>query len=229
MSRIRRAGSLLLLLCALGLPSGCAYKIAVKRGLPAFQERPQKLPFHVGLLIEKPARNYTLNRYGGAYQVGEALEDAAAASLPQAFNEVSVVKGKKKLPEGIDRVAVLEFGARSELRLPRNPTTAPISSTVELVCTVYDRDLRRLWDGTAEANVTRTYDEAETKAFNKARAMAAAGAVLNILPIPGTGALSRSAADQQLAGIGTIVHESLVAALEKVNEQLLASPLQSAP
>ncbi|MBI5212672.1 MAG: hypothetical protein HY957_04790 [Nitrospirae bacterium] len=186
----------------LSLLQGCASIITVKQDSVKFMERAEKLPLSVGLFLSDTTKNYltpveiasdTLN-----FEIGKALEASAIESLKKAFHEVSFIQKKNEIRPDIQRIIIIEFGPSTKL-IYGGATLSEHTATVELLCEVYDRKWNMLWKRTANGSVTRTTGEA--------------GVASLII-----GMLGESI---QLKALGSIVNDSLTAALENLNDQIL--------
>ncbi len=186
----------------LSLLQGCASIITVKQDSVKFRERAEKLPLRVGLFLSDTTKNYlmpveiasdTLN-----FEIGKALEASAIESLKKAFHEVSFIQKKNEIRPDIQRIIIIEFGPSTKF-IYGGAVLSEHTATVELLCEVYDRKWNMLWKGTANGSVARTTGEA--------------GVASLII-----GMLGESI---QLKALGSIVNDSLTAALENLNEQIL--------
>ncbi|MCK4825435.1 hypothetical protein KA005_57335 [bacterium] len=188
------------------LVQGCGVSnritISIKRDLPNFQERAEKLPLSVGLFLDEKDKKYIITStvmIVGYYDfmVGEALETSAIESLNKIFQEVSVIQEKGTVPSNIQRIITISFAPTSRFVLG----TAGLSkhtAEVELICKVYDKDCNLLWKGSSIGNVHRA-----TIGWWSA-----------------AGALGAARFQKEVGGV---VNESLTAALERLNEQFLTS------
>ncbi len=183
---------------------GCISIITVKQDSVKFRERAEKLPLRVGLFLSDTTKNYlmpveiasdTLN-----FEIGKAIEASAIESLKKVFHEVSFIQEKAAISPNIQRMVIIEFSLSSKF-IYGGATLSEHTATVELLCAVYDRKWNMLWKGTANGSVTRTTGEA--------------GVASLIIGILGESI--------QLKELGKIVNESLTAALENLNDQILVS------
>lgn len=186
----------------LSLLQGCASIITVKQDSVKFRERAEKLPLRAGLFLTDTTKNYlmpveiasdTLN-----FETGKALEASAIESLKKAFHEVSFIQEKAAINPNIQKIIIIEFNPSSKF-IYGGATLSEHTATVELLCEVYDRKWNMLWKGTANGSVTRTTGQA--------------GVASLII-----GMLGESI---QLKALGSIVNDSLTAALENLNDQIL--------
>ena len=181
---------------------GCISTITVKQDSVKFRERAEKLPLRAGLFLSDTTKNYlmpveiasdTLN-----FEIGKALEASAVESLKKAFHEVSFIQEKAAINPNIQKIIIIEFNPSSKF-IYGGATLSEHTATVELLCEVYDRKWNMLWKGTANGSVTRTTGQA--------------GVASLII-----GMLGESI---QLKALGSIVNDSLTAALENLNDQIL--------
>ncbi|MCL4536727.1 MAG: hypothetical protein M1610_03945 [Nitrospirae bacterium] len=191
-----------LLLIVIFLLLGCISTITVKQDSVKFRERAEKLPLSVGLFLSDTMKNYlmpgeiasdTLN-----FEIGKAIEASAIESLKKVFHDVSLIQEKAAISPNIQRIVIIEFSPSSKF-IYGGATLSEHTATVELLCEVYDRKWNILWKGTANGSVTRTTGEA--------------GVASLII-----GMLGESI---QLKELGKIVNESLTAALENLNDQIM--------
>jgi len=195
---------ILLLFISTFLFSGCAYNVAVKRDKPiSFQEREEKLQLNVGLYLSDEVKKHIIKAkgpIGGGYNflIGEALEANAIESLKKIFHEVFVIRDKTNISPYIERIISIEISPASHFVLGAT-TLSKKTSKVELSCEIYDNKWNLLWKGSSIGKVNRT--------------TGGAGVTPALIGIFGV-------AIQQRA-LGDIVDESLVLALEQLNEKIL--------
>ncbi|MDI6728745.1 MAG: hypothetical protein QMD44_07485 [Thermodesulfovibrionales bacterium] len=194
--------ALQLLVFVIFLFHGCTSTITVKQDSVKFRERTEKLPLNVGLFLSDTTKNYLLSEETPSgtlnFQVGNALEASAIESLKKAFHDVSFIQKKDEIRPDIERIIIIEFGPSTKF-IYGGATLSEHTATVELLCGVYDRKWNILWKGTANGSVARTTGEA--------------GVASLII-----GMLGESI---QLKALGSIVNDSLTAALENLNDQIL--------
>ena len=181
---------------------GCISTITVKQDSVKFRERAEKLPLSVGLFLSDTTKNYLMSEETPSgtlnFEIGKAIEASAIESLKKAFHEVSFIQKKTEIVPDIQRIIIIEFGPSTKF-IYGGATLSEHTATVELLCEVYDRKWNILWKGTANGSVTRTTGEA--------------GVASLII-----GMLGESI---QLKELGKIVNESLTAALENLNDQIM--------
>lgn len=170
-----------------------------------FSERTEKLPLNVGLFLKEETRNYIISgkRTGTPtfnFQVGEAFETSVVESLKKVFQSASIVNDRANIMSNIERIVTISFGNASKIWLGRT-TFSEHTSEIELNYEVYDNKWNLLWKRTAQSKVGKT-------------AGGSAGTQLLF------GAFGQAAYNNAL---GRIVNESLTAALEQMNEQILTS------
>ena len=188
------------------LVSGCAVNnriiIPVTRNLMDFQNRTEKLPFNVGLFLEEKDKQYIISStvmVVGKYDfmIGEALQQGSVKSLKEVFKDVTVIQDKNAVPTDVEKIINISFGPKSRFVLGA-AAIGKHTADVELVCKVYDKDWNLLWQHNTVGNVRR--------------------ATLRGL-VPG-GAMG---AKKYQKAVGDVMNESLIAALEQLNEQIMMS------
>lgn len=187
------------------LLQGCtSFRIPVKQDSLIFQEREGKLPLNAGLFLSDETRTHVITeRYQGAdwnFQIGEALEPSAIKSLQKVFQTVSVVN-KENIDSNIDRIISLRFGPESNFKHGWT-SWAQHTAVVELVYSVYDNKWNLLWEGTSLGTASDTSGGKQI-----------AAALLTVF--------TAQAVHNKI--IGKTMHDSLTAALEQFNEQILTS------
>lgn len=190
---------ILLLFISTFLFSGCATNVAVKRDKPiSFQEREEKLQLNVGLYLSDEVKKHIIKARWYNFLIGEALEANAIESLKKIFHEVFVIRDKTNISSHIERIISIEISPASHFVLGI-ATFSKKTSIVELSCEIYDNEWNLLWKGSSIGKVNRTTGGAGI-----------AGPLIGIFGV----------ALQQRA-LGDIVDESLVLALEQLNEKIL--------
>lgn len=184
------------------LLQGCTHNISVKQDSIMFQDRAEKLPLNVGLFLTEETRNYIVSAkktdtYN--FMIGEALEASATESLKKVFQTVSVIHDKTNVVTNVDRIVSIKFGPASKFKIGAT-VFSETASTVELMCKVFDKEWNLLWEGTSISVTSGT---------------TAGKLTLGLLFAP--------AGDAWLhKRFREMASESLIAALEKLNEQILS-------
>ena len=183
---------------------GCS-TLHVQRHMLSFQNRPEKLPLEVGLFLSDKERNYDITvLLGSKFMIGEALEVAAVESLGEVFRAVSIFSEKDRVPPDIERIIVIKFGPETIASTSGGFRKAK----TELFCEVYGKEWNLLWKETSIGNATLEIEKIQ----------------FNILGGAGGGAASGYAAgvrnEREMIQINT---ESLVSALEQLNDKILTS------
>jgi len=205
---LMRGPSLLSIVIVLVLLQGCtSFTIPVRQDSIVFQKREDKIRLNVGLFLTKEVRNYVITgRHGGAdynFQVGEALEQNALASLKEIFQAVYVIPTQNDVIPDTDRIISIKFGPSSSFKHGAVDWASEHTATTELLCEVYNDKWNLLWDAVSLGTETR-----------KVGAKRAVGGLLTT-PIGATYLFNKK--------YGEIFNKSLVQALEKLNDEILTS------
>lgn len=189
---------------------GCASTIPVRQDtVTSFQEKGEKLPVTVALLLDKATREHVIVKeiVGASYnfQVGEAISASGPEALRRVFKAVSVIEDKKDVPSGKERLISLKFGPESKMTLG-STLFSEHTANIVILCEIYGLNGDLLWKAGTIGVISR-------KTGGLATAAAAFGGLLTT-PI---------GESQRQKDLGRMMDEALTEALEQLNDRILTA------
>lgn len=201
---------LFLILITFILLPGCQGKKIVINQYSAsyYKDRSEIFKVKTGIFLSDITRNYMIPVGIGVNKIsiGEALEANAITSLGKIFSSVILISDKNKLPPDIERIISIEFGTETDVEW-RTKKWFPLpvkefAGRVKLLYKVYDKNWVLLFEGMATGSSAKEIQA--SGGFGGAAGGYRAG----------------SAGDYELVAA---VSDSLVLALEEINEQIISS------
>lgn len=184
------------------LLTGCwptYYKLNVKDDLD-FSKREAKKPARMGIYLDSKTRNYVIDVDKGTrytLAIGKSLEINAVKSLKKVFPDASLVKETVN-PKRLRDVIIITFGPETALD-PGLSTISQNIGVVQLECEILKYG-KKVWS----TSITKTSQRGNPLGFCSPLIF-----------------LQTKIRANKAEALGDAAHESLRAALEELNEQIL--------